>query len=160
MGDGLQHANLSGQPLTLFDPHQTQTINGVTGNFYFNPGAFSNAQVGDGTCTTPSSSCFPSTDQVVANPSLATYGSLPRNFFRGPGRVNVDFSVAKVTSITERLKLEIRGDAFNLFNHAEFANPSTNIASSRFGRITTTGDTNPVIDHKERIVQLAARFTF
>lgn len=162
VGDGLQHANLSGQPLTLFDPHQSQTINGITGNFYFNPGAFSNSQVGSSSdpCPTPSPSCFPSTAQVSANPSLATYGSLPRNFFRGPGRVNVDFSVAKVTSITERLKLEIRGDAFNLFNHAEFANPSTNIASSRFGRITTTGDTNPVIDHKERIIQLAARFTF
>jgi hypothetical protein len=108
----------------------------------------------------PSSSCFPSTAQVLANPALATYGSVPRNFLRGPGRTNVDFSVAKTTAITERLKLEIRGDAFNLFNHAEFANPSTDITSTRFGRITTTGDPGPPIDHKERIIQLAARFTF
>jgi hypothetical protein len=69
-------------------------------------------------------------------------------------------TIAKVTAITERLKLEIRADAFNLLNHAEFANPSTNITSSNFGRIVTTGDPGPPIDHHERILQLAARFTF
>jgi outer membrane receptor protein involved in Fe transport len=161
-GDINPHANLSGQPLTTFDPHQVQTINGVTGNFYFNPLAFSNSQVGSTSdpCAAPSPSCFPSTAQVVANPALRTYGSVPRNFLRGPGRTNVDMTIAKVTAITERLKLEIRADAFNLFNHAEFANPSTNITSVNFGRITTTGDPGPPIDHHERILQLAARFTF
>jgi len=161
-GDINPHANLTGQPLTIFDPHNTQTINGKTGNFYFNPLAFSNSQVGSASdpCAAPSPSCFPSTAQVVANPALRTYGSLPRNFLRGPGRTNVDMTLAKVTAITERLKLEIRGDAFNLFNHAEFANPSTNITSPNFGRITTTGDPGPPIDHHERILQLAARFTF
>jgi outer membrane receptor protein involved in Fe transport len=161
-GDINPHANLTGQPLTRFDPHHVQTINGVTGNFYFNPLAFSNAQVGSSSdpCPAPSSSCFPSTAQVVANPALRSYGSVPRNFLRGPGRTNVDMTVAKVTAITERLKLEIRGDAFNLFNHAEFANPSTNITSSNFGRIITTGDPGPPIDHHERILQLAARITF
>ena len=161
-GDINPHANLSGQALTTFDPRQFQTINGVPGNFYFNPLAFSNAQVGSTSdpCAAPSPSCFPSTAQVVANPALRTYGSVPRNFLRGPGRTNVDMTVAKVTAITERLKLEIRADAFNLFNHAEFANPSTNITSVNFGRITTTGDPGPPIDHHERILQLAARFTF
>jgi hypothetical protein len=161
-GDINPHANLTGQPLTVFDPHQVQTINGITGNFYFNPLAFSNSQVGSSSdpCPAPSPSCFPSTAQVVANPALRTYGSVPRNFLRGPGRTNVDMTVAKVTALTERLKLEIRADAFNLFNHAEFANPSTNITSVNFGRITTTGDPGPPIDHHERILQLAARFTF
>ncbi len=172
-GDINPHANLTGQPATIFDPHQVQTLTGPsgtphTGNFYFNPAAFSNAQCPVTSTTTPgqpntcipSSSLFPSTPDVIANPALRTYGSLPRNFLRGPGRTNVDMTLAKVTSITERLKLEIRADAFNLFNHAEFANPSTNITSPNFGRITTTGDPGPPIDHHERILQLAARFTF
>jgi hypothetical protein len=161
-GDINPHANLTGQPLTTFDPHQVQTMNGATGNFYFNPLAFSNAQVGSTSdpCAAPSPSCFPSTAQVVANPALRTYGTAPRNFLRGPGRTNVDMTVSKVTAITERLKLEIRADAFNLFNHAEFANPSTNITSVNFGQITTTGDPGPPIDHHERILQLAARITF
>jgi hypothetical protein len=37
-----------------------------------------------------------------------------------------------------RLDAELRLEAFNLFNHANFANPSTNIGSSLFGQVTTT----------------------
>jgi outer membrane receptor protein involved in Fe transport len=169
-GDPLTvHANLTGQPITIFDPHTVQTLTGDlsgtnTGNFYFNPAAFTSAQVGGSDpCATPSPTCFPSTAQVVANPALRTYGTLPRNFLRGPGRTNLDMTFAKSTAITERLKLEIRGDFFNVFNHAEFANPSTNIASSRFGRITSTGDPQTVLfaaDPKQRIIQLAAKLTF
>jgi hypothetical protein len=168
-GNAFPFANLAGQPLTTFDPHQVQTLTGDlsgtnTGNFYFNPGAFTTAQVGSSDpCTTPSKSCFPSTAQAVANPALRTYGSVPRNFLRGPGRTNFDMTIAKTTAITERLKLEIRADAFNLLNHAEWGNPSTNITSSNFGRITTTGDPGTQVipvDPKERIIQLAARFTF
>lgn len=169
-GDFQPFANLTGQPATIFDPHQVQTLVGPsgtnTGNFYFNPGAFSNAQCGDTNhplpCT-PGSALFPSPDQVLANPALRTYGSSGRGILRGPGRTNIDMTLAKTTAITERLKLEIRADAFNLFNHAEFGNPSTNITSKKFGRITTTGDPgNAVVavDPKERVLQLAARFTF
>jgi hypothetical protein len=164
------HANLTGQPFTTFDPHGVQTLTGDlsgtnTGNFYFNPAVFTTAQVGSSSdaCGAPSPACFPSTAQVVANPALRTYGSVPRNFLRGPGRTNLDMTIAKTTGITERLKLEIRADAFNLFNHAEWGNPSTNITSSKFGRITTTGDPGTQVipvDPKERIIQLAARFTF
>jgi Carboxypeptidase regulatory-like domain/TonB-dependent Receptor Plug Domain len=165
------HANLTGQPITIFDPHGVQTLTGPsgphTGNFYFNPAAFSNAQCGDAnnplaTCV-PSSSIYPATSQVVANPALRTYGSLPRNFFRGPGRTNLDMAFSKSTAITERVKLDIRADFFNIFNHAEFANPSTSVSSRNFGRITRTGDPaaggNPA-DPKERVIQLAARFSF
>jgi hypothetical protein len=170
-GDFQPFANLTGQPLAVFDPHQVQTINGITGNFYFNPLAFSNAQCLPGSTTTPgqnntcipSSSLFPSTSEVIANPALRTYGTSGRSVLRGPGRTNIDMTFAKSTAITERLKLEIRADFFNIFNHAEFGNPSTNITSGKFGRITTTGDPGTAIvpvDPKERIIQLAARFTF
>jgi hypothetical protein len=158
------HANLTGQSIGAFDPHGVQTLTGPTGphtgNFYFNPGAFTNAQCGDSNNPFPCTpvlgvgpnALFPSSAQVVADPALATYGTLPRNFFRGPGQTNLDLAFAKTTSITERFKLEIRADFFNIFNHTEFNNPSTNIFSARFGRVTTTAD--------PRIMQLAARFTF
>jgi hypothetical protein len=162
-------ANLTGQSLTTFDPHTVQTLTGDasgtnTGNFYFNPAAFTTAQVGSSTdpCAAPSPTCFPSTLQVIQNPSLRTYGTASRGLFRGPGRTNLDMSLVKTTAITERLKLEIRADAFNLFNHAEFADPITNIASPQFGRIVATG-TNAVVGPPaplSRILQLAARFTF
>lgn len=99
----------------------------------------------------------------MANPSLATYGSLVRNFLRGPGRVNFDLAIGKTTSlIGERLKLELRAELFNVFNHAEFANPDTNIQDlgSTFGEITQTGDTGSPVDPKARVIQLAVRFTF
>jgi outer membrane receptor protein involved in Fe transport len=159
-------ANLTGQPLTTFNPRGVQTLTGDlsgtnSGNFYFNPGAFTTAQVGSlsDPCATPSPTCFPSTAQVIANPSLLTYGTASRGLLRGPGRTNLDMSLVKATAITEKLHLEIRVDAFNLFNHAEFADPVTNIASPEFGQIIATGSpsTNQPL---ARILQLAAKFTF
>jgi hypothetical protein len=70
---------------------------------------------------------------------------------------------SKSTAITERVKLELRADFFNLINHAEFANPTTSIASSNFGRITRTGDpANAVFasDPKQRIIQIGAKISF
>src|ERR1051326_399198 len=107
---GNVHANLVG-PIRTFHPHTVQTIGGVRGNFYFDPAAFSTAQCDpdpNSGCK-PSSSVFPSDFQVVTDPKLATYGTLPRNFFRGPGRTNLDLSIAKKTSLVgEKLKLEMR----------------------------------------------------
>jgi hypothetical protein len=132
------------------------------GLLWFNPNSFSNAQCGDvndmGACT-PGPSIFPSDLQIVADPSLATYGTFRRNSIRGPGLINLDMSVSKTTVIAERLNLEIRGDFFNILNHAEFANPDTDILDqgSTFGQITNTGVPG---DQRERIIQLAARLSF
>ena len=152
-------ANLAGS-ISTFDPHRGQTLTGElsgqnTGNFYFNPASFTTAQVGSSSdpCPTPSPTCFPSSLQVALNPALGTYGSLPRNFFRGPSQTNVDMSFSKTTALfRERVKLEIRGDFFNIFNHTEFNNPVTNISSAQFGQVIGTA--------APRIIQLAARFSF
>jgi hypothetical protein len=162
VGDPLiVRANLVG-PVNTFNPRIQQTFpgfvpgNGMPGNYYFNPTSFSNAQCGDannmGACT-PGPTIFPSDAQVVANPALATYGTVPRNFLRGPGRTNVDLALSKTTPLVrERLKLELRFEFFNIFNFVEFANPDTNILSGTFGQILNTAD--------PRIIQIAARFTF
>lgn len=165
-GDLSPNANLTGSPITIFDPHRVQTLTGDlsganTGNFYFNPAAFTSEQVGSSTtCFAPSPTCFPSTNQVIANPSLLTFGTASRGILRGPGRTNFDMSLAKVTAITERLKMEFRADAFNLLNHAEFADPITNIASPQFGQIVATGSNIAGNSPLPRILQLAVRFTF
>lgn len=173
------HANIVG-PTNLFNAHNSQTFTNPntggtsTGNYLFNPNSFSNAQ-----CPAPADidptqppcvpgpGVFPSSAQVVANPALATYGSVPRNFLRGPGYFNVDMSLSKTTALTERIKLEIRADFFNIFNRVNFTNPGvtnngdgtfsggavgTNINDDQFGQITSTYD--------PRIIQLAARITF
>jgi len=74
------------------------------------------------------------------------------NDFHGPGLNNWDFSLHKTTRITERMSAEFRAEFFNVFNHAQFGNPSGNLASGSFGKVT--GAREP------RIGQLALKFYF
>jgi hypothetical protein len=92
-------------------------------------------------------------DYAGAPAQFAKYG-LPRNFFYGPGRVNLDLALAKKTNITERVDLEFRAEAFNVFNHTEFSNPNVNPYSGVYGQITNT------IFDSARVVQLALRLGF
>ena len=124
------------------------------GNFYFNPADFSSLQNDPATlCNQQVAGELPSDNCAVQVPALRTYG-LPRNFFRGPGRTNLDLALAKRTDITERIKGEFRLEAFNIFNHTEFLNPDININSGTFGEITST------IQDSERIVQLGFKLIF
>ena len=56
-------------------------------------------------------------------PGTWHFGSLGRNALRGPNYYNVDFSIFKDTAITERLRLQLRAEVFNIFNHPNFSNP-------------------------------------
>lgn len=71
---------------------------------------------------------------------------------RGPGQTNLNLALGKSTQILENLKAELRLEAFNVFNHTEFMNPSTNIYSPQFGEAVNTYD--------PRIVQIALRLNF
>jgi len=51
------------------------------------------------------------------------FGNLGRNSLLGPNYRNLDFAVIKNTQLTERFKLHMRVDVFNLTNHPNFANP-------------------------------------
>jgi hypothetical protein len=50
-----------------------------------------------------------------------------------------DWSVSlfKNTQLTERLRLQFRAEAFNVFNRVQFGNPAPNITLATFGQITT-----------------------
>ena len=79
-------------------------------------------------------------------------GNVGRNALRGPGLVNVDFSLGKNFYIMERLKFQIRGDFFNGFNHTNLSGLDTNSESVRFGRLNGT--------RGAREIQLNARVSF
>ncbi len=79
-------------------------------------------------------------------------GNANRRFFHGPGLNYWDFALHKTTRVTERTSIEFRAEFFNLFNHAQFFNPSGNVSSSRFGRVTDA--------REPRIGQLALKFYF
>jgi len=55
---------------------------------------------------------------------LATIGNAPVGDCLGPGVARIDLSVSRFIRITERFKLQIRVDAFNLFNHPQYGNPN------------------------------------
>jgi hypothetical protein len=75
---------------------------------------------------------------AFALPALYTYGDTPRNFLRGPGYVNFDWSLFKNFTITERTKLQFRWETFNTLNHPNFSNPNSTFVpgSTAFGTIT------------------------
>ncbi len=56
-------------------------------------------------------------------PGTRHFGNMGRNSLLGPNYRNFDFAITKMTSITERVKLQFRADFYNLTNHPNFANP-------------------------------------
>ena len=83
---------------------------------------------------------------------LGSFGNSSRRFFHGPGLNNWDLALLKSTKVTESKSLELRFEAFNVWNHAQFNNPTGLFNSSQFGFVTSA---NP-----PRILQVAAKFLF
>ena len=145
MASSIDHGGATLYPNQVGDPGASQhsvvsqgssTHSGIGG--WFNPAAF-------------------------ANPATGTFGDTRRNTLIGPGYTNVDLSLGKEFPITERTKLEIRADAYNAFNHVNYANPDANVgysggvlADSTAGTITGPAGFNSNM----RIIQLGARFSF
>jgi hypothetical protein len=83
------------------------------------------------------------------------FGNAGRNNIRGPGFFNIDSSLFRTITITERFKLQLRAEFLNLLNHPNFGNPGNDVSnSSTFGFVTSTVGTG------ERDIRLGARFTF
>ncbi|MGB7730494.1 MAG: hypothetical protein WBL50_20870 [Candidatus Acidiferrum sp.] len=89
------------------------------------------------------------------NYCVTGFGNLGRNIYRGPSQQNWDFSLIKNFHITERQSLRFTADFFNLWNHANFANPvSTDVESpGNFGVITSTKGV-------PRLIQFSLRWAF
>jgi hypothetical protein len=84
--------------------------------------------------------------------AINTPGNAARNSAYGPRFFTTSFNLSKGFAITERQNLELRFEAFNLFNTVNFGNPQTGIGNTQFGWITSAGE--------PRVVQLAIRYRF
>ncbi len=148
--------NLIGDPFKGVNHSFDKTIPGIQ---WLNPAAF---------CAPGGSAC------------PTGIGNLARNKFAGPGFGDVDLSFIKNIPVTERVKIQLRADVFNLVNRINFASgvgavgsacspdpiAKTGICttSSGFGQVTDTiGDFNgaPAIGPGEaRNIQLVAKIIF
>jgi hypothetical protein len=61
---------------------------------------------------------------AFSDPGAGVFGNAGRNILRGPGFTQVDLSFFKNTRITETTALQLRMEIFNIFNKANFADPS------------------------------------
>jgi len=89
---------------------------------------------------------------AFAFPAPGTFGNAGRNILDGPGFQNVNASLVKNTSLTERVNLQFRAEVFNLFNHPNFGLPDNFFGSPTFGRITSARD--------PRHIQFGAKLLF
>jgi hypothetical protein len=78
---------------------------------------------------------FPATNFTV--PALGTEGNERPYAFRTASYYNWDMSLAKNTTIFERLALQLRFDYFNVFNHVNLQGVDSNLADGSFGKSTS-----------------------
>jgi Carboxypeptidase regulatory-like domain/TonB dependent receptor len=98
--------------------------------------------------------CFTAPPVISADGATA-FGNSKPGIVSGPGQVNFDFALVKRTALGhgERKNLEFRAESYNLFNHAQFANPASLFGSPSFGVISST-----VVS--PRVIQLALKLNF
>ena len=146
----------TGFPVTLFNNNDTSLLgtipNGVNNNGVdtpdYTPGALGinrNPRHGEAAFNTA----------LFSLPALGEIGTAARRFFYGPGIANFDMALAKQIRLAESRTLQLRVEAFNVWNHAQFYGPAAvngNISSPNFGQITSAA--------APRLIQLAAKFNF
>lgn len=86
-----------------------------------------------------------------------TFGNAPRNLsqWRSDGQFQCDFSMLKEIPMRERLRLQLRGEFFNLTNTPTFGSPASTFTAGNFGTITGLAtNTAP------RVIQVAVKLYF
>ena len=140
-GVGPSLAGASSRP--DYNPSGIIALDPVTGNMR----SFQTPINGSGVFVTP----LGRDGRPLAN-SMPFGGNLGKNTFRGPGLSLWNLDLARAFPIRERLRLEFRADAENLFNHRNFGPPDASMNSLTFG----SNRSDPVI----RNVRLSLKLRF
>lgn len=142
----------SGLPYDVFTNVDTQHT-GFAARPDYNPKA----------TVTPSSLPRTQTGPLVgyfSDPAFGSPGNIGRNVFRGPGINNTDFVTTKLISMTERMKVDLRFEFYNLFNRVQFNQPDNMIADGAgFGQ-STSELVRPDFTTGARQIQLGLKLTF
>ncbi len=79
-------------------------------------------------------------------------GTTPRNLFQMPGTQNFNLSLMKRVRLSEQVRLQLRAEVFNLFNHPNYRTLVTNFSAANFGALTETDE--------PRVIQLGIKLLF
>lgn len=142
----------SGLPYDVFTNVDTEHT-GFPARPDFNPSAAVTPSVNPRTQTGPLVGYF-------SVPVFGSAGNIGRNVFRGPGINSTDFVVTKRISVSERTRLDLRFEFYNLFNRVQFNQPDNMIADGPgFGQ-STSELIRPDFTTGARQIQLALKLTF
>lgn len=89
---------------------------------------------------------------AFANPAPFAFGNSPRSVLRGPGLATTDLTLEKTISLTARLRVDLRAEAYNVTNRTNFNMPGFTLGAADFGVISSA--------RPARTVQLGARVSF
>ncbi len=135
----------SGQPMTI-------TATGDPANLGFNGYSRASLVAGvDPHLSNPTPGEWFNTEAFVA--PVNAFGDSPRSVLRAPSFWNVDLGVQKNVRLARDSELQIRLEAFNVFNHVNEGNPNTEVGNANFGRITSMAS-------RPRQLQLGVRLAF
>ncbi len=165
----------SALPFSVFDSTLSATIRNYGSELLLNytPGFHGGVSCGRPNSTTDLNACFSPADfstilgGAVADPAVGLNANQRRNQFRGTGYFDSDLSISKTMKVRENLRLGLSANAFNLFNHPNFANPVGDLGSSAFGTSisTVSPPTSPFgafagASASGRVLQIGARLNF
>jgi hypothetical protein len=85
-------------------------------------------------------------------PRIGLIGNVQRNLIEMPGTQNFNLSLMKRIQLSEKFRLQLRGEVFNLFNHPNFRTVVTNFSAANFGALTQTDD--------PRVLQFGVKLLF
>jgi hypothetical protein len=99
---------------------------------------------------------------AYAAPTPGTFGNVHRNSLYGPGFNRVNLSLGKTFTIRENVKLEIRGDATNAFNHPSFGSPNSGLTCLTPGAPCSSSNVTNIssVTNGGRTMQLGTRLSF
>jgi len=146
----------TGLPVTLFDDSDNSLL-GTLGNGVNNQ-LLDTPQEKPGPLeinTNPRNGKPEFNTSLFAPETLGQLGSAARRSFYGPGIENFDMQISKSVRLNESRSLDIRVEAFNVFNHAQFYGPASVdgvVNDSNFGNVVSAA--------APRLVQAAVKFHF
>jgi hypothetical protein len=153
-------ANAIARPSWAAGATRDTALSNVPPGYFFNPLAFVRPVVQTGQ-PIPSSH-----GTAVAGAQGTDIGNVGRNVLRGPGQINIDFSVIKRFVLSETKSVEFRAEFFNLLNHVNLSNPISNLNAASInpstGQIIDPGDFGRIssTNNNPRLIQFALKFNF